>query len=115
MSLRKKLELNWEGKVYTLLVTMEVIDRVDDKISTGILLARQGVGDVRLSHVAKFLSIVLNEAGAKTTQESVYEGMFADGKASMIEAQGLMGLVLSAFFPAPKKKDSVKKVTKIKA
>ena len=114
MSLRKQLELTWQGKLYKLLVTMEVIDRVDDKISTGVLLARQATGDVRFAKIAKFISIVLNEAGATTTQESVYCGMFEDGTTSMTEAQELLGYILSAFFPAQKKKDTVtkKKVTR---
>jgi len=109
MSMRKKLELNWQGKPYKLMVTMEVIDRVEDKISTGLLLARQTQGDIRFSHVAKFISIVLNEAGASTTQEGIYTGMFEDGATSMAEAQTLLGYILSAFFPEPKKKDTTTK------
>lgn len=105
MGLRKKLDLNWQGKKYPLLVTMEVIDRVDDHISTGVLLARQSSGDIRFSHVAKFLAVVLNEAGASVTQEEVYCGMFEDGATSMQEAQVLLGYILSAFFPEPKKKE----------
>ena len=105
MSLRKQLELTWQGTLYKLLVTMEVIDRVDDKISTGVLLARQRSGDVRFSQVAKFVSLVLNEAGAKTTQESVYKGMFEDGSEGMVEVNVLLGYILPAFFPTPKKKD----------
>ena len=91
---------------------MEVIDRVEEVISTSVLVTQQLNGDVRLSHIAKFLSIVLNEAGANTTQESVYEGMFSDGQTSMLAAQNLTGQVLGAFFPASKKKATKKKVTK---
>ena len=113
MAMRKKLELNWQGKDYSLLVDMEVIDRVEDKISVGVVLSRQLTGDIRFSHVAKFISIVLNEAGATTTQEEVYLHMFSDGNTSMSETTVMLTYLLSAFFPETKKKDtSVKKRTK---
>lgn len=114
MSLRTKLELNWQGKEYPLLVTMEVIDRVEDKISAAALLAQMSTGDVRLSHVAKFLALVLSEAGANVTQEQVYIGMFEDGEHTIQSAQEMVGLVASAFFPQAKKKEG-KKPTKAKA
>jgi len=116
MAMRKKLELTWGGESYPMLVTMETIDRVEDKISIGGVLARQLTGDVRFSHDAKFIAIVLNEAGAiDATQESVYEYMFSDGAVSMAETKELLSLILSAFFPESKKKDSsAKKKSKIK-
>ena len=116
MSLRKKIELDWNGKEYSLLVTMEVIDRVEDKISVGKLLARQSVGDVRFSHIAKFVSIVLNEAGADTTQEEVYLGMFAGGDQSIEHVSGvLFGSIISAFFPEQKKKEHLTPTRRKKA
>jgi len=112
MAMRKKLELNWKGKDYALLVNMEVIDRVEDKISLGVVLSRQLTGDIRFSHVARLISIVLNEAGANTTQEDVYEYMFSDGNVTMQETTALLTYVLSAFFPEAKKKDSLAKKKK---
>ena len=104
MGLRKKLELNWQGKQYKLQVTMEVIDNIEDHVSIAALIKRQQAGDVRLSHIAKLISVVLNLAGANTTQEEVYEGMY-DGKDSMREAQVVLAHILSAMLPTPKKKD----------
>tara|TARA_B110000503_G_scaffold40215_2_gene66015 strand:+ start:9494 stop:9847 length:354 start_codon:yes stop_codon:yes gene_type:complete len=109
MALRKKLVLGWEGVDYTLMVDMECVDRVDELISIGKTLSRQISGDIRFSHVAKFVSVVLNEAGASTTQESVYESMFSDGATSMEVIQGLLTHMLSAFFPETKKKDTPKR------
>ena len=112
MAMRKKLELTWLGKEYSLLVNMEVIDRVEDKISAGVILSRQLTGDIRFSHVAKFVSILLNEAGASTTQEEVYEHMFSDGNVTMQETTALLTYILSAFFPETKKKDTSAKKKK---
>ena len=74
MALRKELVLNWQDKPYKLMVTMAVIDKVEDSINIGRLLAQHATGDVRFSHVAKFMAILLNEAGAEVTQEEVYSG-----------------------------------------
>ena len=104
MSIRKKLELEWDGGKYSLLVTMEVIDRVEDSINVGRLLAQQTNGDVRFSHIAKFISIILNEAGASTTQESVYEEIFAGDKVTLSDAITMSNHILSSFFPETKKK-----------
>ena len=112
MSMRKKLALSWQGDSFPLLVDMECIDRVDEQMSVGIVLSRQLSGDIRFSHVAKFISIILNEAGASTTQENVYEHMFSDGGVTMAETTTMLTYILSAFFPEPKKKDTITKATK---
>ena len=108
MGLRKKLALNWKGKEYPLLVTMEVIDRVEDELNIGQLLLRHASGDVRYSHVAKMLSLLLNEAGAKTNQEEVYVGMFDGEGIAVAEVNALVDKVFSTFFPEQKKKEKQK-------
>lgn len=114
MALRAKLELNWEGKEYALVVTMSVIDRIEEKINIGKLLAQRTKGDIRFSHVANLVSIILNESGAKTTQESVYEGMFMGSEITPENVIPLLDDIFAAFFPTPKKKDVKKKPTKTK-
>ena len=114
MALRTKLELEWNNKKYSLVVNMGVIDRIDAVLSVSILSYRLGIADIRLAQLAKFISLVLNEAGADTTQESVYEQMFEDGNESMQQASELAQLMLSAFFVAPKKKDITAKSSKTK-
>lgn len=103
-SLRKPLEINWKGKVHKLIVTMDVIDKVEDQINVGRLLAQQTTGDIRFSHVAKFIAILLTEAGCEVTQEDVYIGMFSGGDITPANLLGFMTNILSAFFPEQKKK-----------
>ena len=105
MALRKELSLNWQGEPYKLLVTMAVIDKVEDSINIGRLLAQHATGDVRFSHVAKFIAILLNEAGAEVSQEEVYSGMFTEGDITAANLHEFMGNVFEAFFPEPKKKE----------
>jgi hypothetical protein len=105
MALRKELTLNWQGKPFKLLVTMLVIDKIEDSINIGRLLAQHATGDIRFSHVARFISLLLNEAGAEVTQEEVYSGMFTDGDITAANLHVFMGNVFEAFFPEPKKKE----------
>ena len=105
MALRKELVLNWQEKQFKLLVTMAVIDRIEDSVNVGRLLAQHATGDVRFSHVAKFIALLLNEAGAEVTQEEVYAGMFTDGDITAANLHEFMGHVFEAFFPEPKKKE----------
>lgn len=113
MSLRKKLDLTWQGEKHSLLVTMEVIDRVEDRVNVGALLARFTQSDIRFSHVAKFVAVLLNEAGASVTQEEVYNGMFSGGDITPENIYPFMTNIFGAFFPEPKKKEpaTVKKRT----
>jgi hypothetical protein len=111
MALRKELVLTWQGDKFKLLVTMAVIDKVEDSINIGRLLAQHATGDVRFSHVARFLSILLNEAGAEVTQEEVYAGMFTDGDITAENLHTFMGNVFEAFFPEPKKKEPITTTT----
>ena len=105
MALRKELVLNWQDEKFKLLVTMAVIDKVEDSINIGRLLAQHATGDIRFSHVARFISLILNEAGAEVTQEEVYAGMFTDGDITAANLHVFMGNVFEAFFPEPKKKE----------
>jgi hypothetical protein len=114
MGLRKKLDLSWKGKEYPLLVTMEVVDRVEDHINTSLLSVQLSKGDIRYSKLAKFVALMLNEAGADATQEEVYCEAFSNGSAGVVEIQETVGAMLSAFFPEQKKKESSAK-TKPKA
>ena len=84
---------------------MSVIDKIEDSINIGRLLAQHATGDIRFSHVARFISLLLNEAGAEVTQEEVYAGMFTEGDITAANLHEFMGHVFEAFFPEPKKKE----------
>ena len=103
MSMRTALKLSWEGKSYTVVVTMEVIDRLESSINLGELVARCGAGDVRVSHASKLVALLLNEAGCEATQEDVYTGIYAGGDYDHKGLFVLLNVIFSAIFPEPKK------------
>lgn len=104
MSLRKPINVVWKGKEYSLLVTMEVIDRLEDKINLGMMAARVAEGDIRFSHAAKLIAAILNESGAKVSADEVYSEMFGGGEVSPKDVGVMIGAIFSAVFPEPKKK-----------
>ena len=105
MALRAKIELSWQGVSYPLLVTMEVIDRVDDKINLGKMLLRNLAKDTRYSHSANLLSLMLNEAGAKVTQEEIHETMFSSEGITLDDVTEFNEIILCACFFDTKKKE----------
>lgn len=115
MALRKELELNWGGKDYKLMVTMAVIDRIEDHLSVAKMAQQLSTGDIRLSHVAKLISLILNEAGADVDQEAVYVGLTENGEVSQSDMINLVSNIMASFFPEQKKSTATsKKKTKAK-
>lgn len=105
MSLRKQITLNWAGKEYSLLVTMEVIDRLEEHINLATMLARTARGDIRFSHAAKLIAALLRECGCQVTAEEVFSGLFSGGDVSAKSVGTTLGVIFSVIFPEPKKKD----------
>ncbi len=112
MSLKKNITLEWGGKSYTTPVTMELIDKIDEDLNLYKLTMRMASGDVRFSHAAKLVYIILNEGGSKATHEEVYSAMFSDGLTSMTDVITRVGEILQAIYPqGDTKKKSVKKTS----
>lgn len=105
MSLRKQITLSWAGKEYSLLVTMEVIDRLEDQINLATMLARSARGDVRFSHAAKLIAALLRECGCQVTAEDVYSEMFGGGDVNPQSVGKMLAAIFAVIFPEPKKKD----------
>lgn len=103
MALRKELVLNWAGKEVKILITMAVIDRIENHINLGVMVSRCSKGDIRFSHAAKLIALLLNEGGCKVTPDEVYDGMF--GADVTIQQVGeMLSAIFTAIFPEPKKK-----------
>lgn len=110
MGVNKTLTLSWEGKEYPLIITMRIIDYIESRDINLLQMFNQfGGGDVRFSHVAKLISILLNSAGAEVSQEKVWEGMFGDGDLQAADCILLLREIFAAIFPDTKKKSTVVK------
>lgn len=105
-SVNKTLSLTWKGVEYNPVVTMRVIDRIEEELNLMQLVQRVTEGDVRFSHVAKLVSLLLQSAGCPASQEEVFEEMFGDGDVTPHEAVEFCWKVFAVIFPEPKKKST---------
>ena len=105
MAINKTLELSWDGEDYPLIITMKMIDYIESQdINLMKMFDQFNRGDVRFSHVAKLIAILLNAAGAKVSQSEVWEGMFSDGDLQAADCVPLMQQIFTSIFPDVKKK-----------
>lgn len=99
MTIRQAIELSWKDKQHKLLITMDVIDKLEDSINLMQLVHQAGKGDVRFSKVAKMFAVLLQCAGENVTQEEVFQAMFGGGQVGMADVIGVLEPVLTAIFP----------------
>lgn len=103
MAIRKELAINWQEKEYKCLITMQVIDRIEDELNLILMMEQTRKKDVRFAKVARLFAILLNEAGADVTTDDVYQGMFGGGF-DLNDVVTLLSQVFSVIFPDPVKK-----------
>lgn len=104
MSINRTITLKWGDRTYDVRVTMGLIDRVEEDLNAVGMLNQAIKGDIRLSKVAKLVSIMLKSVGEEVTQEQVWEAMFSDGSTTSAQACQFAIEALSAMFPDPPKK-----------
>jgi len=104
MAINKTITIGYGGKDYKLKMTMEVIDRLEEKLNLIQMANRLSKGDIRFSHAAKLVAAVLTEAGCEVTQEQVYSDMFGGQDIDPSIVMNVIANVLAAIFPEPRKK-----------
>ena len=114
MGVNKKLTLEWKGEKYSKRFTMGMIDDLEESINLMQMMNRCMTGDIRYSHAAKLVSLVLNQMGAETTQEEIFFGMFEDSDDDVqpLEVVALVSEILDACFYKSKKNITVKQPVK---
>lgn len=99
----REVTLGWGGEQYNITPTMAVLNRIEQDVSLSRLAHRLATGDPPLSQLATVISVMLREAGAKVTDEEVYQELML-GEASAV--QDMAGAVMMAVFPQPLGKDA---------
>ena len=114
MGVNKKLTLKWKGEKYSARFTMGMIDDLEESINLMKMMNNCMAGDIRYSHAAKLVSLVLNQMGAETTQEEIFFGMFEDEEQDVqpLEVVALVSEILDACFYKSKKNITVKQPAK---
>jgi len=108
MSINKTLKMSWEGTEYDISITMRLIDKIEEEINLMKMVERATTGDVRFSHAAKLIALLLQSAGCAVTTEEVFQGVFGDTDLPVDKIVGLLWEIFGVIFPEPKKKSEEK-------
>lgn len=113
MAINKQVSLKWKNETHNILITMEVIDRLDDAVNLVTIVKQYEDGDVRFTKVAKLIRALLNEAGVETDDGEVFHALFGSGDIKHSDLAPMMTAIFSAIFPEPKKKATSTKSKKL--
>lgn len=112
MAIRKEVELAWNGESCSVLVTMGVIERIEEHLNLAKVAYDLSQGDVKMSHAARLVATLLNEGGINVQVDDVYEGMFTGESSDTQAVFSMMSDIVGAVFPEPKKKCSTSSKSK---
>lgn len=97
----RTVEMTWEGKTYEVKPTMQLLNKIENRVSLAALVRGLSSESPQLSHLAYVMAEFLRHGGAKVDDDEVYrELVTGDGE----ELMAVRDAIFAAIFPAPKKK-----------
>lgn len=96
----KEVILGWCGVEYRITPTMHLINQIEQDISLSEMAYRMSMGRAPMSQLAVVIGIMLRSAGAKVSDEEVYQELMTGDQASVHQ---LAASVMQGVFPQPKK------------
>ncbi len=97
MAVFRELTISWKGTEFKFVPSMRLMRSIEmGDISFTDIAVRTSQGRPPISHIAFVLAKMLQAAGAKVTDEEVYEELVTGDQDSIT---GLISLVLTAFSP----------------
>lgn len=117
MSIFSPIKLSWDGKEYVIPPSrvMRTIASIEDVLTLGELQAFYERKTAPMAKLARAYALVLEMAGARVTDEQVYEGMFGEGSQEVVSGAiaGLLAMMLppKALAPLPQQAASLPKKT----
>jgi hypothetical protein len=101
MAIFRELTIKWKGEEYRFVPSMKLMRSIEmGDISFTDIAVRTSQGRPPISHIAFVLSKMLQSAGAKVTDEQVYEEIVTGDQESITS---LISLVLTSFSPSETK------------
>lgn len=98
MAIFRELTIKWKGEEYKFVPSMRLMRSIEmGDISFTDIAVRTSQGRPPISHIAFVLSKMLQSAGAKITDEQVYEELVTGNQASITD---LISIVLTSFSPS---------------
>ena len=116
MAINKRIQLSWKDKQYDVLMTMRLIERIEEHINLSRMVSDCSTGDLKVSHASRLIATLLESAGADVTTDEIWEDIFSGGEYSPAAMVVTVTAIMSTIFPEPKKKPITlrKKPAKVK-
>lgn len=96
------VDLTWEGKTYTVKPTMQMLNKIEQRVSLAALVRGLSTDAPPLSHLAFVVGEFLRGAGARVDDDEIYREIVTGDVASLM---AMRDAILVAVFPEPKKKE----------
>jgi hypothetical protein len=97
----RTVSLAWDGKTYEVKPTMQLLNKIEQRVSLAGLVRGLSTDAPPLSHLAFVVGEFLREGGARVNDEEIYRELMT-GEVSALLA--MRDAIFAAIFPAPKKK-----------
>jgi hypothetical protein len=98
----RDVELAWDGKAYTVKPTMQLLNKIENRVSLAALVRGLSSDAPPLSHLAYVVGEFLRAAGARVEDDEVYRELVTGDVAELLV---MRDAILAAIFPEPKKKE----------
>ena len=116
MGVNSRVELEWQGVEYPVLVTMGVIERLEEKLNLARMASDCARNDLKMSHAARLVATMLKEGGAEVEVSDVFDYMFENKGKGGADIINFVSVILGQIFAEPKKKPEYSnKAPKVKA
>ena len=99
----QQIPLKWKGQEYSIDPTMRLLNTIEQQVSLSMLAAQMQSGDVRFSHMATVVAIMLQSAGVSVTAEETLLALTQGDESEMVS---MTQAIIMAAFPTPKKNDA---------
>jgi len=99
----RNVQLAWDGKTYEVKPTMQLLNKIENRVSLAALVRGLSSDSPPLSHLAYVVGEFLRAAGARVEDDEVYRELVTGDVAELLT---MRDAILMAIFPEPKKKES---------
>jgi hypothetical protein len=97
----KEVSLAWDGKAYTVKPTMQLLNRIEQRVSIAKLLGGLQSDAPPLSHLAFVAGEFLRAAGCRVDDDEIYRELM---RGDVADLQAMGAAIVAGIFPEPKKK-----------
>jgi hypothetical protein len=98
----RTVELAWDGKTYEVKPTMQLLNKIEQRVSLAGLVRGLATDSPPLSHMAFVVGEFLRAGGARVDDAEVYRELVTGDVNDLLS---MRDAIFAAVFPEPKKKD----------